>query len=75
MEQKWTDLYYYPERWYDNRAEVAGTKRPDFKRKADGESLWLDSKGTPEWVTDFIGKRGEVKAWEPPPLSTEGPPF
>jgi hypothetical protein len=42
------DLLYYPDGWYDNRPQVAPSKRPDFSKKGDfppetlKPGLWLE---------------------------------
>ena len=45
----WDDLQAHPENWTDNRPKKAsGDYKPtaaDFKRKADGKSIWLAPKG------------------------------
>eukprot|EP00438_Fugacium_kawagutii_P001479 Skav202525 [mRNA] locus=scaffold2011:54185:55199:- [translate_table: standard] len=48
-----------PEAWQDFRSNKPSPRFPDFKRVADGEALWIDSSGSPEWVKakmiDFEG--------------------
>jgi single stranded DNA-binding protein len=56
-EELWRDLYQNPGDWYDNRATVGGTKRPDYKHKTSGKALWLGDKN-PAWVTQEFGTRG-----------------
>lgn len=41
LQEMWKDLYNNPGSWYDNRADVVGTNRPDFKHKQSGKGLWL----------------------------------
>lgn len=76
IEYLWTELLYHPDDWYDNRADVNAnpkSRRPDFKRKDDSAALWLDSKGTPEWVERYMGKRFQnpPKPWTPPDETKE----
>lgn len=68
-EAQWTEVYYHPELWYDNRAQVAGTRRPDFVLKSDSkQGLWLDSRNRPAWAAEYMGERNETppRAWDPP---------
>ena len=45
-QELWRDLYQNPGDWYDNRADVAGTKLPDYKHKTSGKALWLGCVGS-----------------------------
>ncbi|KAF8070955.1 OSB4 [Scenedesmus sp. PABB004] len=60
-EALWMSLYADPGGWYDNRDTKTG-RQPDFKRKADGAALWVDSNVTPaegeaQWVSVFTSYR------------------
>ena len=39
------DLLYYPQNWYDNRPQLDGSRRPDFKHKTQEFALWLEDPG------------------------------
>jgi hypothetical protein len=41
-QERWLDLLYYPEHWFDNRPQPADSRRPDFKHKESNAALWLD---------------------------------
>ena len=69
-EAMWTDVYYHPDKWYDQRATATvDNKWPDFKSRNDKNvALWLGAKDEPSWVADSIGKRFErpPRTWTPP---------
>ena len=60
----WEDLISSPEKWHDFREHKAGKRvserHPDFKR-LDGQSLWVESKSTPDWV---LPKLKESNIWK-----------
>jgi hypothetical protein len=51
----WRDLSDNFGQWWDNRKDKRNPRAPDFKRKNDGEALWLDSKSTPTWAKQQFG--------------------
>ena len=61
----WEDLFSSPEKWHDFREHKAGKrvpeKHPDFKRLDGSQSLWLESRSTPDWV---LPKVKESNIWK-----------
>lgn len=43
----WQDLFDNKQQWYDNRGTKTNPRGPDFKRKSDGQALWINS--APSW--------------------------
>lgn len=43
MEPGWDDLLANPGAYWDNRLTKKNPKAPDFKHKASGAALWLNS--------------------------------
>ncbi|XP_057466682.1 protein OSB3, chloroplastic/mitochondrial-like isoform X1 [Actinidia eriantha] len=48
----WRDLVENPDNWWDNRANKANKKSPDFKHKVTGAGLW--QRGSPSWVSSRL---------------------
>lgn len=53
----WQDYFNNPSGFYDNRNDKRNPNSPDFKRKSDGEGLWLTGKygNAPDWVFQRLG--------------------
>eukprot|EP00250_Pteridium_aquilinum_P006014 c16010_g1_i1 orf=173-1327(+) len=62
LDDQWKDYFENPFDYWDNRVGKKNPKGPDFKHKATGVPLWIDSKRTPSWVVDRL---------EPPSTSSE----
>lgn len=48
-EAMWVQVFKCPQAFWDNRGRKT-ERQPDFKNKATGVGLWLDSRNTPQWV-------------------------
>ncbi|CAJ1451737.1 unnamed protein product [Effrenium voratum] len=53
QEELWNDLFADPDTWTDYRKGKQSPRFPDFKRD-DGQSLWVDSWSTPDWVASEL---------------------
>ncbi|XP_019188168.1 PREDICTED: protein OSB1, mitochondrial-like [Ipomoea nil] len=50
VEELWQAFFANPMEWWDNRTNKRSPNYPDFKHKATGESLWVESWSNPPWV-------------------------
>lgn len=71
-EAKWQRFFADPNGYYDNRGKKNNPKSPDFKSKSggrEGEALWIESKGTPDWVrARLAGPPVPQAAYSPEPF-------
>ncbi|PKA65555.1 Protein OSB1, mitochondrial [Apostasia shenzhenica] len=62
IEELWQAFFANPVDWWDNRKNKRNPKYPDFKHKHTGESLWVESKNNPSWVSTQLALLDERMA-------------
>lgn len=69
-EAKWQRFFSNPAGYYDNRGKKQSERSPDFKEKAGAkEALWINSKGTPQWVYARLNQGSNPAAqYQPEPF-------
>ena len=67
LEAKWQHVFANPGDFFDARAVKTG-RQPDFKSRNSRAALWLDTRGTPDWVPAQITAVFGVSPRAPLPL-------
>ena len=74
-EDQWNELFNDPSTYWDNRLNKRNPRAPDFKHKATGNGLWINSRDTPAWVPAEVDRLGSEPPMQDHAAGGGGVPF